>query len=320
MRLALLALAALPIIAQHLPGSGKPPSLFITAKVVTIAPHEIEFETGRGTMSLQTDWKTEIYRTGVQGDLLSLKLGDLATVRYHEEPTGGLLAEMIWAVAPPVRNRTPTVSAGIPNAQLKIEAECAAKFDMAKSQLLADPRKAIALLDQAADFAAQHGYLEREQGDVLRLLASAYAAQGRPVEAANTYKRLFRLYGECDDRNPATCAEVEVGSGFGELVDKRFASALVLARMARVDYVRQQQLDTSEVDKNAHKIKEAEVLFLETVTFASTGDWSAARATANETVALLRRVLAGNLPDELRDKAEHHLRSAEEALEKSQGR
>jgi tetratricopeptide (TPR) repeat protein len=214
-----------------------------------------------------------------------------------------------------------TVSAGIPSEQLKIEDECKAKMEDAKRHLAAEPQKAIALLQQALAIAEKHAYLKSQQAEILDRLGSAYSAQGNSAEAIKSFHRYLQLYGgPCGEntRDLAACADEEMMEGFAKY-DNDPAYALVLARAARTDLRRQQELDKSEVAIAVHKIQESEALAVEGVALESSGRSDLALASLRDEIILLEQVLAADLPPDLRQRAAFGVESKKKLLEKRSG-
>jgi hypothetical protein len=119
-------------------------------------------------------------------------------------------------------------------------------------------------------------------------------------------------------RDLAACADKKMKESFAKSENDP-AYALVLARAARTDLRRQQELDKSEVAIAVHKIQESEALLLECVALESSGRSDLVLASLRDDIILLEQVLAADLPPDLREKAAFGLESAKELLMKRSG-
>jgi tetratricopeptide (TPR) repeat protein len=213
-----------------------------------------------------------------------------------------------------------TVSAGIPKEQLKIEADCIAKLEDGKSYLAADPQRAIPLLQQALELAEKHDYLRLRRSEALESLGEAQAVLGNAIEAIKAFRQRLQFYGEpCeqDSREPAACGEAEIeeaSAAWWKGGAASTASALVLARAARADFRRQQELDKSDAAIASHRASEARALLFESVVLAASGRWDPARSAADDAVVLLKQVLSAGVPVNIRGKAVKDLDWANEML------
>jgi tetratricopeptide (TPR) repeat protein len=218
-----------------------------------------------------------------------------------------------------------TVSADIPKEQLRIEDECNAKLEDGKTHLVADPQKAIPLLQQALAIAEKHDYLKLQRTEALEALGQAHSVLGNSTEATKAFRQSLQLYGapcEQNSRDPAACGEEEMNEAVGKWKDTdaaSTASALVLARAARADFRRQQELDKSNTAVAAHKAKEAEALLIASILLAASGRQDQGRSAATDAIVLLRQVLSADIPADLRGQAERSLDWAKEILEKISG-
>jgi tetratricopeptide (TPR) repeat protein len=192
-----------------------------------------------------------------------------------------------------------TVSAGIPQEQLQLEAECDRLIKQAQTMIKdADITKALACLDSAWELTQKHAFLTARKPSIAAERGHAYMLNGDYKQAVLAFKaRLDYEKRSCDKKYDASpyaigCGEalLELGSAEMRLGDN--ATALFHLREAAACYeiFMDKGQDSAPLAKLGYKLYCGEARVLAGIAAARVGDKKDAMALINAGIENLEKV------------------------------